>query len=419
MNPGGMVNKERLYEYTPPQDIFNFRIRAGGGKDVEEMRSVPLLVLLIVLFTAAGCTRGEDSPDNDLAVRAVQETTPVPVQPFPTLSETLILPTASLTDQAKSPREQRSFRFVSGSNEYSFTISVAAPSGSLMTGTSDCPLMSWRTGDEGRLASYYAGIFRDPGEGPLYDALLGEFHRIRRMDGLNDDQYLELLTHFIQQIPYDPEAHICPRRPDQVILDGKGDCDEKSLLLLGLLDQEGYDAAILLFPDKHHATAGIRIVTDGHPSFRVYDLSGRKYVYIETTRPSFIGLYPDNFENENPVIIPTGNGTITYRAINDVMHIVSTQKRMEERLEWINETGTGMLTEIESLESKLTVGTGYSSRDEYDSDYARYAGLVTQYNQYVDEFGKIREVYLYILDHQFDRPGVSGRIANSKVENLL
>jgi hypothetical protein len=279
--------------------------------------------------------------------------------------------------------------------------------------------MSWRTGEEERLASYYASIFKDPGEAPLYDALLGELRRIRRMEGLNNDEYLELLTHFVQQIPYDPMAPICPRRPDQVILDGKGDCDEKSLLILGLLNREGYDAAILLFPAKHHATAGIRIETEGHPSFRVYELRGRKYVYIETTRPSFIGLYPDGFENENPVIIPTGNGTITYRAINDVMHIVSTQKRMVDRLRWINETGTGMFNEIENLEQKLTAGTGYSTQDEYDADYARYTRLVTQYNTYVDEFGKIREVYLYILGHQCDRQGVSGRIANSKVENLL
>jgi hypothetical protein len=198
-----------------------------------------------------------------------------------------------------------------------------------------------------------------------------------------------------------------------------GDCDEKSLLLLGLLDREGYDAAILLFPDKHHATAGIRIVTDGTPSFRVYTLGGRKYVYIETTRPSFIGLYPDDFENADPVVIPTGNGTITYRAINDVMHIVSIQKRMEEKLSWINATGMVMLDEIDTLEAKLSAGTSYSTQVDFDADYNRYAALVTRYNSYVDQFRQIRDVYLYILAHQDDRRGVSGRIANSKVENLL
>jgi hypothetical protein len=78
-----------------------------------------------------------------------------------------------------------------------------------------------------------------------------------------------------------------------------------------------------------------------------------------------------------------------------------------------------MLTEIQALEQKLTSGVSYSTRDEFDSDYARYTSLVTQYNTYVGEFGKIREVYLYIIGHQDDREGVDGRIANSKVENLL
>ncbi len=377
------------------------------------------VIFLVFLILFPGCLQDGHSRNPDLPVQVSPGTTAVVVQPLPSLTETTSPTTITTILAVAGLGEKRSFTFTSGGNDYSFTIPVATISDPGSTETRNCPLMSWRTGDEERLASYYAGIFKDPGEAPLYDALLGEFRRIRRMEGLNDDEYLELLTHFVQQIPYDPMAPICPRRPDQVIQDEKGDCDEKSLLLLGLLNREGYDAAILLFPGRHHATAGIRIETEGRPSFRVYELRGRKYVYMETTRPSFIGLYPDGFENENPVIIPTGNGTITYRAINDVMHIVSTQKRMEDRLRWINETGTGMFNEIENLEQKLSAGTGYSTRDEYDADYARYTSLVTQYNTYVDEFGKIRDVYLYILKHQCDRQGVSGRIANSKVENLL
>ena len=57
--------------------------------------------------------------------------------------------------------------------------------------------------------------------------------------------------------------------------------------------------------------------------------------------------------------------------------------------------------------------------DEYDTDYTRYSTLVTEYNNDVDDFRQISEVYQYILDHQSDREGVDGRIANSKVENLL
>jgi hypothetical protein len=78
-----------------------------------------------------------------------------------------------------------------------------------------------------------------------------------------------------------------------------------------------------------------------------------------------------------------------------------------------------MLGEINTLEGKLGPGTGYGTKEEYDADYNRYVTLVNQYNGYVDDYGKILEVYQFILDHQDDRIGVTGRIANSKVENLL
>jgi hypothetical protein len=334
-----------------------------------------------------------------------------PAPPPPAVNP--VLPTPELSGG------ERNFTFASGSGEYSFAVPVVPAYAPGDPRFQDCPLMAWRPGEEEQLASYYAGIFRDPREDQLFDPLLSEFRHIRRTGHLNSDEYLELLTNFVQEIPYDPRAPVCPRRPDQVILDGKGDCDEKSLLLLGLLYREGYNAAILLFPDRHHATAGIGIEITTQPSFRVYGTGGQKYVYIETTHPSLIGLYPDDFANATPIVVPTGNGTVTYQAINDVMRIVSTQKRMEEKMRWINGTATGMLGEIDALEGKLSAGTGYANQEEYDADYTRYTSLVAQYNNYVDQFGEIHEVYVYILEHQYDRQGVRDRIANSKVENLL
>jgi hypothetical protein len=311
------------------------------------------------------------------------------------------------------------FNFTSGGDQFLVTATMDPASLPPTGGGEDCPLASWRPGEEGAIASYYASLFKDPEEDTLFSGLLADLRRIRRMENLNDDQYLELMVHFVQQIPYDPHAPLCPRTPAGVILDGKGDCDEKSLLLLGLLYREGYDAANLLFPGRHHATAGIRIDVATSPSFRVYESGGRKYVYIETTRPSFIGLYPGDFENETPIIVPSTNGTITYHVINDVMHIVSTEKRMEAKMEWLAEACAGMVPEIQSLQAKLTAGTSYSTQDEYDADYTRYITLVTGYNNNVDDLRQINEVYQFILDHQSDREGVSGRIANSKVENLL
>ena len=381
-----------------------------------------LLVFVILASCLACCTGsgGSGSSGRQPVSPPSQVPTPAPLPPTPSLGTppATSVP-APLPIRGDQPADRVTIRFNSSGKvrQVSFDLDTAA----LPTtgGGNDCPLSSWHPDDTQELAAYYAGIFRDPAEDALYTPLISELRRIRRTENLNDDEYLELMVNLVQAIPYDPSAPVCPRTPAGVILDGKGDCDEKSLLLLGMLYREGYDAAILLFPAMHHATAGIRIQLETQPSFRVFDLGGRKYVYIETTHPSFIGLYPDGFEDQDPVIVPTGKGNITYRAINDVMHIVSTQKRMEEKLRWINETGTGMLAEIQDLEQKLRSGTGYSSQEDFDADYTKYVSLVTQYNAYVDEFGKILDVYQYVLDHETDRHGVSGRIANSKVENLL
>ena len=341
------------------------------------------------------------------AIQAAETETPAAAVPTP------------LPVQENQSALRFSFNFTSGRADYVVTTTLDPGDLPSMGGGGDCPLASWQPGDEGAVSSYYASIIRDPGEDGLFSGLLTGLRRIRTTENLNDDQYLELMVHFVQQIPYDPRAPLCPRTPAGVIVAGKGDCDEKSLLLLGLMEREGYDGALLLFPDKHHATAGIRIDVATTPSFRVFVSGGKKYVYIETTRPSFIGLYPDDFANETPIIVPAGNGTTTYQAINDVMHIVSTQKRMEEKMNWLAGTCSGMLPEIQSLQAKLSEGNSYTTQDEYDTDYTRYSTLVTEYNNDVSDLRQISEVYQYILDHQSDREGVDGRIANSKVENLL
>jgi hypothetical protein len=384
------------------------------------MQAGPVLLSLMLIAGLSGClSDGSHAPPGETPViqpPAIPTVVPTPPNPA---TPAAIPPPTPLPVRAEGPSLRLAFPFNSGGEGHLVSLTLDTSALPSRGGGRDCPLSSWHPGDEERLASYYAGIFRDPGEDALYTPLLSELRRIRRVEGLSDDRYLELMVHFVQAIPYDPDAPVCPRTPAGVILDGKGDCDEKSLLLLGMLHREGYDGAILLFTEKQHATAGIRIASVTQPSFRVFDAGGRKYVYIEMTRPTFIGLYRDEFAAANPVVIPTANGTLTYRAINDVMHIVATQKRMEEKMTWLADQGNGLYAEITLLEAKLGSGTGYSTQEEYDADYNRYVGLVNRYNGYVEDFDKIKEVYQFILDHQDDLVGVTGRIANSKVENLL
>lgn len=338
----------------------------------------------------------------------VQATVPLPLASTPAAA------------QYRGPATVRTFTFLSGGNAYTISVPVreTPASGAGGGGGEDCPLARWHAGSEREVSSYYLEQIFSPEQEKLYTALVGELSRIRRMEGLNDDEYLELITNFIQQIPYDPAAPLCPRTPSAVIRDGKGDCDEKSGLLLGLLSREGYDVALLLFAEEHHATAGIRITSTTTPSFRVFGLQGKNYVYVETTRSTLIGLYQTSFATATPVVVPVGNGTLRYRAINDVMYVVGVQRRMEDRMTFLWDTREEHLEEIYRLEVRLTSGI-YDTQDEFDADYTRYSRLITEYNQMGKDYTAIQEVYHFLRDHQYNRAGCRARIENSKVELLL
>jgi len=172
---------------------------------------------------------------------------------------------------------------------------------------------------------FYQQRLADAAMEPFYKDILKEVQKLRYKGGktLTDDEYLEMIVSFVQQIPYDDNPSGGVRYPIEVIYDQKGDCDEKSILLTGLLSREGYDVGLLLFPSLKHATAGIRIhLVTNNPSFRVFSDGNRDYVYIETTTTRLIGFYPDEYKNASqPIIVPVGSGTLNYGKINYVMSI--------------------------------------------------------------------------------------------------
>ncbi|MDD1639089.1 MAG: hypothetical protein LUO99_02215 [Methanomicrobiales archaeon] len=384
-------------------------------------------MLLLAFILACGCMLpGEDT----LCVPAPDPSLPVPEKSPP--DTTLVIPqvmvpvTVSLPPASTpvggpetEPPILRNFTFLSGKKTYHISVTVDPPAAGTMNATGEhCPMEQWRAGNEGLVSAYYLGRFTAASEQEMYTSLLAELSRIRRMEGLNDDEYLELITNFIQQIPYDPEAPLCPRTPTDVIRDGSGDCDEKSGLLLGLLSREGYDVALLLFPDLHHATAGVRISSATTPSFRTFGPPGKYYVYVEPTRPTLVGLYDAAFASAPVVVVPAGNGTTGYRAINDVMYVVGVQKRMEEKMTYLLDTRETHLQEILRLENRLSDGD-YETYDEYSADSSRYSRLIDEYNQMGKDFIAIQDVHQFLLEHQYDRAGCRARIEITKVEVFL
>ncbi|MEI7858068.1 MAG: hypothetical protein WCH85_11290 [Methanomicrobiales archaeon] len=131
----------------------------------------------------------------------------------------------------------------------------------------------------------YRSMVNDPAQEDLYHALTGEFRKIKNSHGLSDDEYLELMTLYVQSLRYETLTDNPAKFPVETVVDGSGDCDDKSLLLAGLLSREGYKVALMSFGPEEHMVVGV--ASDD------YLYKNTNYTYIETTNISFVGVPTD------------------------------------------------------------------------------------------------------------------------------
>lgn len=125
------------------------------------------------------------------------------------------------------------------------------------------------------------------------DKTIGELAQSIKLLGeknnLNENQLVELVSTFVQTIPYDTEkfnnrkagldrSAEKPTYPYEVLYDNKGVCQDKSYLAYVLLKEMGYGVSLFLFPDpaENHMAVGVKCPTE----YSNYD-SG--YCFLETT----------------------------------------------------------------------------------------------------------------------------------------
>lgn len=102
--------------------------------------------------------------------------------------------------------------------------------------------------------------------------------------GFSKPELAEYLVAFVQQgIPYvkDPynKGNDYPKYPIETIIDRGGDCEDKSALLVALLNTFGFDAVLIVLPG--HMAAGLWSDRKG----AYYLHNNKRYCYIETTAP--------------------------------------------------------------------------------------------------------------------------------------
>lgn len=300
------------------------------------------------------------------------------------------------------------------------------------------------------LAGYYAAFTSDPALVPFYRILLSKLRKIRTSQNYDDDAYLELITAFVQSIPYDTEKVAAidraPRFPVETVVDGKGICSDKSLLLAGLLAHEGYAVAVLHFSPENHLAVGIP-VPDG------YDFHGCRCAVIESTALGYVGDAEGTFPAGNgevrtlasrPKVFFVGHGSKRYGSIAEVSRILlvrsALRKKLAEESSFVQdirskeETISRSREELSASRNRLGALEAETAKLSDDAEafaaaYAVYrkavechnaevallAKKIECYNQLADEYNRFAEALAFLQHNRLDRPAVFARIRNLQI----
>ena len=280
--------------------------------------------------------------------------------------------------------------------------------------------------DEEWIRETYRSFAGDPRLEGLYGALRLAFRDIRTSMGLNDDEYVELMAAYVQSMTYEsPEGEQTPRFPVETIVEGKGDCDDTSILLAGLLEREGYDTVLLYFEEENHMAVGVRGPGAG--------FMATGYEYIETTDFSLPGVATDNLQNgmtlvSEPFLIPIGEGTRLYTAGDESRSIAAAADAarvyaagIESDLGEISDDIDSRYEELAAIKEELADAGQSGNPALYNSLVREHNRLVGDYNRLLADYDLLYadyEAYAglnnYIADHQYDRPGTTAYIREWK-----
>ena len=268
------------------------------------------------------------------------------------------------------------------------------------------------------IESYYPAFIWEEHQDEFFAALLASLRQIRDAEQLDSDRYAELLTVFAQSLPYhtDP-VDLEPKFPIETFAEKAGDCDDKALLLAGLLAREGYDVAIMLFDAEQHVSLGLRVDSSGY--------RGTGYAFVETTSPGFIGMVPDALDGgielrSTPHVFSIDGGSARYGAENQVDAILEAVELAAERIDVLSSQIERADADIRALESRVSAEAARLEQlraadriAEYNVAVPGYNALVAEFNQRAEERNAVADDYNrwvdlqhFVADNLDDRPGV-------------
>lgn len=267
------------------------------------------------------------------------------------------------------------------------------------------------------IADSYLAMARDSTQEELYLSLITEFRKVKDEMKLTDDEYLELMTAYTQSFTYETVTENPAKFPIETVVDASGDCDDKSLLLAGLLSHEGYRVALLSFGPESHMAVGA-----GSDDYRYKNTD---YAFIETTNFSFVGIPTGSLGNgvtleSDPIVIQVGSGSKNYtqggqtRYINDMNNLSGQKaKELEPQVRGMDQDLISRRESVTRLEERMMDLKTSGNNGGYNALVPEHNTLVSDYNTHLNDYRELRaryeqyaSVYNYIISHGYDRKGV-------------
>ncbi len=222
---------------------------------------------------------------------------------------------------------------------------------------------------------YYSAIAYDPAQNEMYEKLFALFDTYAESHALTSDEYIELLTTYVQSIPYKTSGTEI-KFPIETVIENRGDCDDKSVLLAGLLAKSGYATGVVVLSEENHMMAAIKDEATG------YVIS--EYILIETTRYAYISENAAVIRSRNrnrtrvreESLILVGGGTAAYTVSWQVDAILEQRDTIVKTIDSLSQEMRMLKNEIMSQELQLS--------QAYDPEvYEMYETNLTSYNEYM------------------------------------
>ncbi|MBD3238387.1 MAG: hypothetical protein GF332_01970 [Candidatus Moranbacteria bacterium] len=313
--------------------------------------------------------------------------------------------------QTKTGAKEQTFAWKYKEQEYSMTITLYK---SIYEFYVNQPKVYTYTGQipQGWEDDYYAIFLEQARNDNTIEEITKKFRQMQAANNLSDNETVELAVAFVQTIFYDSarakeivqgDSGLKPRYPYEVLYDKKAVCSGKSFLLVSILRDLGYGAALLEYEAQNHMAAGIEC-----PKQFSVDNSG--YCYIETTTFGHkIGVVPKldtesnvavatqeeishfeeakaNDQQEN-LIKPTGARIFqktqgkSYSGVERIMELFHELDQLEQEIPRLKDRLYAQKRKIDKMQQEL---------NDLEAELNKYKGKDdNKYNKIVPEYNKL------------------------------